>query len=301
MDLLKFEYIYILLLLIPLLWCLFTCKEKIKWKYFVHLQLFKPKKPWLKLEWFLKIITLISLITALASPVMFDDANPNRRNGIDIVLSIDASGSMNSSGFDSESRMSRFEAVQEIAKEFILKRLNDNVGVVLFGDYAFIASPVTYEKEIVAQMIEYLTHGMAGQNTAIGEGILISLRALKNSKSKEKIIILLSDGEQNSGRISPKEAVVLAKEMGVKIYTIGLGDENSYDIKLLKRIAKESKGVFFGARDKEELAQVYSEINSLETSSIRSRAYLIKEYYFYIPLLIAFMALFLLFHRGQRL
>ncbi len=301
MQSLKFEYIYILLVIIPLLWCLFRCKNKIKWKYFVHLHLFKPKKPYLKWEWFLKIITLVALITALASPIMFEKENPDRRNGIDIVLSIDGSGSMNASGFDSKSHKSRFEIVQEIAKEFILKRLNDNVGVVLFGDYAFIASPVTYEKEIVAQMISYLTHGMAGQNTAIGEGIEISLRALEKSKSKSKIIILLSDGKQNSGRISVKDAISLAKDMGVKIYTIGIGDKNSYDINLLKKIAKESNGQFFSAKDKDELYHVYNEIDSLEASSIRSRAYLVKEYYFYIPLLIAFIALFILFHRGQKL
>lgn len=296
-----FEYSYLLLLLIPLLWCLFTCKEKIKWHHFVHLQLFTPKKPWLKLEWFLKIITLVALVIGLASPVLLDDAHPDRRNGIDIVLSLDGSGSMNASGFDATSYQSRFEAVQAIAQEFILKRVNDNVGVVLFGDYAYIASPLTYEKEIVAEMISYLSHGMAGQNTAIGEGIVMGLRALENSKAKEQIIILLSDGKQNSGRISPKEAVSLAKDKGVKIYTIGIGQENEYDIALLKRIAKDSDGMFFPAKNIEELRAVYSKIDLLEPSSIRSRAYLIKEYYFYWPLVLAFGTLFLLFHRSQRL
>ncbi len=301
MSLPTFEYFYLLLLLIPLLWCLFTCKEKIKWQYFVHLQLFTPKQPWLKLEWLLKIITVVALVFGLASPVIFDTAHPDRRHGIDIVLSLDGSGSMNASGFDAKSRQSRFEAVQEIAKKFILKRINDNIGVVLFGDYAFIASPLTYEKEIVAEMISYLSHGMAGQNTAIGEGILMGLRALENSKAKERIIILLSDGEQNSGRISPKEAVSLAKEEGVKIYTIGIGQESEYDAALLKRMAKDSEGQFFSAKNIEELRKVYAQIDSLERSSIRSRAYLIKEYYFYLPLLLAFGTLFLLFHRGQRL
>lgn len=301
MDLLRFEYFYLLLLLIPLLWCLFTCKEKIKWHYFVHLQLFTPKKPWLKLEWLLKIVTIVALIVGLASPILYDRANPDRRHGIDIILSLDGSGSMNASGFDSSSRISRFEAVQKIAQEFILKRLNDNIGVVLFGDYAFIASPLSYEKEIVAEMISYLSHGMAGQNTAIGEGILMGLRALERSKAKERIIILLSDGEQNSGRISPKDAVSLAKEEGVKIYTIGIGNEKSYDSALLRQIANDSQAQFFSAKNIEELRQVYTQIDSLERSSIRSRAYLIKEYYFYFPLLLAFGALFILFHRGQRL
>jgi Ca-activated chloride channel family protein len=301
MNMPTFEYSYLLVLLIPLLWCLFTCKEKIRWRYFVHLHLFKPKKPWLKLEWLLKIVTLTALVIALASPVLFERANPDRRHGIDIVLSLDGSGSMNASGFDNESRMSRFEAVQEIAKEFILKRSEDNIGVVLFGDFAFIASPLTYEKEIVAEMISYLGDGMAGQNTAIGEGILMGLRALERSKAKERIIVLLSDGEQNSGRISPKDAVAIAKEEGVKIYTIGIGDENEYDAPLLKQLAQETAGQFFEAKDMEALRHVYTQIDSLERSSIKSRAYLIKAYYFYWPLLLAFAALFILFHRGQRL
>lgn len=267
----------------------------------MHLHLFKPKKPWLKLEWLLKIVTLTALVIALASPVLFERANPDRRHGIDIVLSLDGSGSMNASGFDNESRMSRFEAVQEIAKEFILKRSEDNIGVVLFGDFAFIASPLTYEKEIVAEMISYLGDGMAGQNTAIGEGILMGLRALERSKAKERIIVLLSDGEQNSGRISPKDAVAIAKEEGVKIYTIGIGDENEYDAPLLKQLAQETAGQFFEAKDMEALRHVYTQIDSLERSSIKSRAYLIKAYYFYWPLLLAFAALFILFHRGQRL
>jgi Ca-activated chloride channel family protein len=301
MNMPAFEYTYVLFLLIPFLWCLFTCKEKIKWQYFVHLQLFTPKKPWLRFEWLLKIITLVALVLGLASPVLFDSAHPDRRNGIDIVLSLDGSGSMNASGFDPKSHQSRFEAVQKIAQEFILKRENDNIGVVLFGDYAFIASPLTYEKEIVAEMISYLSHGMAGQNTAIGEGILMGLRALERSKAKARIIILLSDGEQNSGRISPREAVEIAKEEGVKIYTIGIGQESEYDVALLKRIAKDSEGQFFSAKNIEELRKVYAQIDSLERSSIKSRAYLVKEYYFYLPLLLAFSALFLLFHRGQRL
>jgi Ca-activated chloride channel family protein len=253
------------------------------------------------MEWILKIVTLSALVIALSSPVFYERADPNRRNGIDIILSIDGSGSMSASRFDTKSRKSRFELVQEIAKDFILKRVNDNVGVVLFGDYAFIASPLSYEKEIVAEMISYLGHSMAGQNTAIGEGILMAVRAFEHSKSKEKVIILLSDGEQNSGRVSPKEATQLAKQQHIKIYTIGIGDEKEYDSELLKRIAKESEGRFFSAKNIDELVEVYKEIDSLERSSIRSREYLVKDYLFYIPLLVAFFALFILFYRGQRI
>ena len=169
---------------------------------------------------------------------------------------------MNASGFDENSRDSRFAITQKIAQDFVLKRYEDNVGVVLFGDFAFIASPVTYEKEIVSEMIGYLSHGMAGQNTAIGEGIVMGLRALKESKAKNRVIILLTDGEHNSGRISPKEATDLAKEQGVKIYTIGIGNKGEFDKALLEKIAEESSGRFFPAYNKEELQKVIATVGN---------------------------------------
>ncbi len=296
-----FEYPLLFVLLIPLLWCLIKCKEQLPGKIFVHLHLFQPKKGWFKSEWLIKIITISALLSALASPVVFEHTTPDKRQGVDIVLSLDGSGSMSASGFDPKSRQSRFEAVQELAKAFVLKRINDNVGVVLFGDFAFIASPVTYEKEMVAQMIDYLGYGMAGQNTAIGEGIVMALRALEHSKAKSKLIVLLSDGEHNSGRIAPKEAVAMALERHIKIDTIGIGDANNYDKAMLEHIATQSGGTFFEAPDKEALRNVYEQIDVLERSSIKSRDYLIREYLAYWPLLIAFSALAFLFHRGQHL
>jgi len=295
-----FEYTYLLLLLLPLLYCLYRCKEKIEQGYFVHLSLFKTHTKWFRWEWIVKILVVLLLLLAVASPILIDKVDPLNRKGIDIVLSIDGSGSMNSSGFDEKTRDSRFIITQKIAQDFVMKRVEDNVGVVLFGDFAFIASPVTYEKEIVSEMIGYLSHGMAGQNTAIGEGITMGLRALQNSKAKSKIIILLTDGEHNSGRISPKDATVLAKEHGVKIYTIGIGKKGEFDKALLEKIADESDGHFFAAYDKDELQKAYNEINSLEQSNIKSREYQVKDYYFQWPLAGAFvLLLFLLWQRSR--
>ena len=116
-----------------------------------------------------------------------------------------------------------------------------------------------------------LNHGMAGNNTAIGEGILMALRALEHSQAKSRIVILLSDGEHNSGRIAPKDAVAIAKEKGVKIYTIGIGNAGEFDAALLEMVAKESGGSFFAAKSKEELQSVYEQIDTLEKSEIGSR------------------------------
>ena len=295
-----FEYPYLFLLLLPLLYCLYRCKEKVLQRYFVHLDLFTTHTKLFRWEWILKITAVLLLTTAVASPIVIDKTDPLNRKGIDIVLSLDGSGSMNASGFDESSRDSRFVITQKIAQDFVMKRYEDNVGVVLFGDFAFIASPVTYEKEIVSEMIGYLSHGMAGQNTAIGEGIVMGLRALKESKAKNRVIILLTDGEHNSGRISPKEATDLAKEQGVKIYTIGIGNKGEFDKALLEKIAKESSGRFFPAYNKEELQKAYEEIDAMEQSRIKSREYQIKEYYFQWPLLGALGVLLLLLWKRAR-
>ncbi|MCW8837147.1 MAG: VWA domain-containing protein [Thiovulaceae bacterium] len=260
------------------------------------------KKSLKKIEWIIKILIFIFLVIALASPILIDKTNPLNRHGKDIVLAIDASGSMNSSGFakkdDEELRgKSRFEITKHIAKNFIKVRQSDNIGVVLFGDFAFIASPITYEKNIVVDMLDLLTQGMAGQNTAIGEAISIGVRAFKHSSAKSKIIILLSDGEHNSGTISPKEAVKIAKDRGVKIYTIAIGEKGEADNALLMKIALDSGAHFYYAANAEELKAVYENIDKLESSKIKSRQYLLKNYFYEIFLLLAVALLLYLIYR----
>lgn len=284
----NFEYTYILFLLLPIMYCLYKCKEIIVKRSFVHLELFVLKRPRFWLQDLLKLCIAILLVLALASPVLIDRNNPLNRKGIDIVLSIDASGSMRASGL-SEQKETRFETVQRVVKDFIAKRLNDNVGVVLFGDFAFIASPVTYEKEVVSQMVSYLQTGMAGDNTAIGEGIEQAIRALSFSKAKSKVIILLSDGEHNSGRISPKDAVTLAQQRDIKIYTIAVGDD--FNPALLHEIAAQTGGKSYAAVNEDELKTVYEEINVMENSEIKSQQFLKKEYFYQYVLVLAFALL----------
>jgi len=294
-----FEYIYILLLIIPIIYCLYKCREVVVKHSFVHLQLFILKTPRFWIQDLLKLLIANLLIITLASVIFVDKTNPLNRNGIDIVLAIDASGSMRASGL-SEKLESRFETVQRVVKDFILKRLNDNIGIVLFGDFAFIASPVTYEKEVVSEMLSYLEIGMAGDNTAIGEGIEQSIRALSFSKAKSKVIILLSDGEHNSGRISPKDAVVLAKERNIKIYTIAVGED--FNPALLKEISKETGGKSFAAVNEDELKEVYSQIDKLESSRIKSHQFLKKEYYYqYILVFTFFILVFYILRRFRGL
>lgn len=281
MNIWSFEYPWALLLLIPLLYCLYRCKIALQQRYFPHLHFFGTPGKWRNWEWLLKALTAALLIGALATPIVIDYADPRNRNGIDIVLSLDGSGSMNASGFGGEAdRKSRFEIVQTIASDFVMKRIEDNVGVVLFGDFAFIATPVTYEKEIISEMIGYLSHGMAGQNTAIGEGIAMGVRALRDSRAKSRVIILLTDGEHNSGSVSPKEAVEMVKKEGIRLYTIGIGKKGEFDNALLEQLARDGGGKYFAAANAAQLQEVYDEIDTMERSSIKSESNTLPEYYY---------------------
>lgn len=281
MNIFSFQFLWAFLVLPLLLYCLYRCKIVAMLHYFPHLHFFTKLNKWRNLEWLLKALVVMFMVGALATPVMIDYSDPRNRNGVDIVLSIDGSGSMNASGFGEEgSRESRFEIVQKIASDFVMKRASDNIGVVEFGDFAFIASPITYEKEIIAQMIGYLGYGMAGQNTAIGEGIAMGVRALRDSKAASKVIILLTDGEHNSGSISPKEAVMMVKKEKIRLYTIGIGPKGEFDNALLEQLARDGSGKFFAATNAKELQEVYDEIDTMERSRIKSAHNVLEEHYF---------------------
>ncbi|MDD5051809.1 MAG: VWA domain-containing protein [Sulfuricurvum sp.] len=300
MNIWSFDFPWAFLLLPPLLYCLYKCKMTLEPRYFPHLQFFGHVGKWRNFEWLLKAMVVTLMVGAIATPVVVDYSDPRNRNGIDMVLSIDGSGSMNASGFGEEgSRESRFEIVQKIASDFVMKRLEDNIGVVLFGDFAFIASPVTYEKEIIVEMIGYLSHGMAGENTAIGEGIAMSVHALRDSKARSKVIILLTDGENNSGVISPKEAVEMVKRSGIRLYTIGIGKPGEFDNALLEQLAHDGGGKFYAATNKKELQSVYNEIDKLERTSIKSEQHTFFKHYYQWLLAAALGIIFILMWRRR--
>lgn len=285
MNIWMFDFLWGWLVVPPILYCLYRCKRVAREHYFPHLSFFGTVGKWRNLEWLIKVVAVMLMAGALAAPVVIDFSDPRNRNGIDIVLSLDGSGSMNASGFGNEdNRQSRFEIVQKIASDFVMKRIEDNVGVVVFGDFAFIATPVTYEKGIIAEMIGYLSHGMAGQNTAIGEGIAMGVRALKDSKARSKVIILLTDGEHNSGAISPKEAVAMVEKANIKLYTIGIGKKGEFDSALLSQLARDGGGKFFTATNQSELEAVYNAIDSMEKSSIKNAEHSRVEPYYQWPL-----------------
>jgi Ca-activated chloride channel family protein len=230
-------------------------------------------------------------VIALAAPVAYSAKFPSHREGLAIVLALDTSGSMRESGFAKGSE-SKFTLLQRVAGDFIRKRSGDNIGIVAFGTFAFAASPISYDTEGVRTLLNMLEVEIAGKNTAIGDAIAQSVRMLRRSHAKEKIIVLVTDGKNNSGSVSVKAAVEMAHREGIKIYTIGLGDAKSYDAPLLKRIAAESGGKMFGASDLKDLKKVYATIDKLLPSPLRSHHYLNARPLFLYPLFLAMLLLF---------
>ena len=229
-----------------------------------------------------------------------------KNEGRDILLVLDISTSMLEPDFSlGGRRINRLQAVKLAASEFIDKRRDDRIGLILFGSLAYLQSPLTFDKEAVKNILFSMDAGMAGKSTAIGDALGLALKTIKDGQDKDnKVIILLSDGENNDGSLSLPQAINLAKDENVKIYTIGVGNESSfvqsilsYKVKLptgldeagLKTIADEAGGSYFRASNTDSLIKVYEEIDKLEPRS-HEEAYIqeIREYY-YIPLLTAIM------------
>jgi len=234
------------------------------------------------------------MVFALAKPFVYDATFDQHRKGRDLILAIDASGSMGQSGFHLKDRFkTKYAITTELSKDFISKRLDDNMGVVVFGTFAYTASPLTYDLESLSHLLEMTNVGLAGESTALGDAIMQSMRTLSFGEAKNKAIILLTDGYHNAGKSSPKEAVKKAKAEGIKIYTIGIGKKSDYDASLLETIAKETGAKSYAAASNEALAKIYQEINTLEPSAIRSENYLNQRMLILYPLGLVFILLLL--------
>ena len=284
-------YFFLFLLLIP---CFLWCKQYNRTYYFPKLNWIKKQSPLLSWGPWLKILIFSLMVFALAKPFVYDASGNDLKKGRDLVLAIDASGSMAQSGFNSADRFkNKYDTTIALSKAFTKKRFDDNMGVVVFGTFAYTASPLTYDLESLAYLLDMTTVGLAGESTAIGDAIMQSIRTLSFGKAKEKAIILLTDGYHNAGKHSPKEAVEKAKKKGIKIYTIGIGKESDYDVAMLKTIAKQSGGKNYAADSAEALAKVYQEIDKLEPSQIRGETYLNQKLLIFLPLILVFLLLLL--------
>ncbi len=244
-----------------------------------------------------KFLLFVLLALALASPVKQNEIVVNNDKGYEISLILDASGSMK--------QMNKFGIVKNIVLDFIDKRKHDKLGLTLFADFAYVAMPLTYDKQSLKQLLEKVDVGIAGmQRTALYEALFMSTKLFKDSKSKEKIAILLTDGVDNTSKIPLDVAIKSAVKHGIKVYVIGVGGRGDYNPAVLQKIARETGGKFFEAGTVERLKAIYDEINSLEKSEIKANKYVKKHYYFQYPLTAALVllgAFMLMRRRGHAL
>ena len=287
-----FEYPLLLLSILPFIACSVFCKAKSPTYYMPHLNIFKDSKNKTNiLLSILKWLIVVFSIVALASPIRTLDTKLVQNDGIDIILSLDTSGSMRAIGFNKDNvEQNRWQAVSIIVKDFIKKRVSDNIGLVVFGTSVLTASPISFDKNTQSEIIDYLDIGIIGDKTALVDSLASSINILKDSKSKSKIIIVLTDGIDTASTIPLKVINNLSLKYGIKIYAIGIGESNK---NLLNQITKKSNGKSFIANSSEDLEKVYAEINNLEKSKIDSNKIILKEYLFFFPLFFAIISLIL--------
>lgn len=285
----SFEYPYFLLLILLFIICEFICKAKSPSYLIPHLHIFQQSnKKSILFTLVLKYIIIIFSIIALSSPIKINDSIILKNEGVNIILNLDTSFSMYEQDLDENYTKNRFEIVKEIVKDFITKRVNDNIGIVIFADSVLISSPLSFDKNSQKEMIDYLDIGMAGENTALIDSVASSINILKNKEAKSNIIILLSDGEDNVSKIPLDVVIKLLNKYHIKIYSIGIGRFNT---NILDLLAKESNGKSYFAYSRNDLIKIYEDINKLEKSQIEQNKIVLKDYLFFYPLFVAVLFL----------
>ena len=233
----------------------------------------------------LRCAALSLIVVAIARPQSAEHYTNTTTEGIDIILAVDVSTSMLAKDFTPD----RLSVAKEVASEFISDRTGDRIGLVVFAGESFTQSPLTTDQSSLQTMLGRITSGIIEDGTAIGNGLATSINRLRESDAKSKVVILLTDGVNNRGEISPLTAAKIAKDMGIKVYTIGIGRRGTapyplfdnqgrevdvvnmkveIDEKILRDIASQTGGEYFRATDKQTLEAVYDRINQLEKSRV---------------------------------
>ena len=295
-------WLLLFLLLVPLL-VLYELKKRGSSRIrFSSLEALREVKPSKALAWrrglpVMRCLAMSLLILALARPQAGNRTTEVLTEGVDIMLCLDTSGSMNALDFTLDSkRVNRLQAVKKVVEEFIRGRQNDRIGMVVFAEEAFTQCPLTLDYGVLQSFLEKLEIGMAGDRTAIGSALATCVKRLKDLKSKSKIIILLTDGRNNTGSITPATAADIAKTCGIRVYTIGAGTEGEapflvdspfgkryvyqrvdLDEETLQEIAQKTGGAYFRATNTEALKKIYQQIDKMEKTEARIKEYMEYE------------------------
>ena len=269
--------------------------KRIQGSFFIHT---------LALVYSLKYLAFILMVLALARPQWGTQKKNIETEGVNIVLAVDVSGSMSALDFKRDGRIvDRLEAIKGVVRDFITRRENDRIGLVVFGTHAFTQVPLTRDYNTLSFVLEKLQIGSAGESTAVGDAIGIALKRLEDIKSKSNVIILLTDGESNAGELSPEIAAGIAFNKRVKIYTIGVGSRGrapyrvqdplfgerfiyqdvTIDEETLERVAKKTGGLYFRAENTQGLEDIYATIDRLEKTKVDVTLYFeYREFYPYL-------------------
>ena len=309
------NYFY-LLLVIPLLvaWYIWRYTRRYPGIKFSGLKPFenipRSSKTWLVHSLFvLRVLAITLIIIALARPQSVSTRQNVEIEGIDIVMALDVSGSMLARDFQPD----RLEAAKDVANDFIKRRPNDRVGLVIFSGEAFTQVPLTTDHAMISSMFKEIKSGMIEDGTAIGDGLATAVSRLKDSKAISKVIILLTDGVNNAGSIDPRSAAEIAKMFGIRVYTIGIGSKGyapypvqdqfgrthmqqmkvQIDEKLLKDIAATTGGQYFRADNNKKLKEIYNEIDKLEKSKIDVQEFK-RNHEMFLPFALLAAGLFIL-------
>lgn len=299
--------VLILLAVIPLLviWFIRYRRRRVSSITFSDLELVKAARPgggiWAEfISPGARLLGLGLLIVALARPQTGNVNTETTTEGIDIILTLDISGSMKAEDFKPQNRL---HVSKEVIKDFIRSRTNDRIGLVVFARESFTQCPLTLDYNILLNFLDEVTFGMVEDGTAIGMAIANSCNRLKDSPAKSKVIVLLTDGVNNAGEINPVTAAEIAKTLGIRVYSIGAGRpgpapypvddpvfgrryvnvENEIDEESLQQIASLTGGRYYRAKDETGLKEIYEEISSLETTKIETKQYVqFRELYMYL-------------------
>lgn len=306
------KYLYLLLLLIPLIgWYIFKLRKmqatfKLSSGYAFEkapstLRVYMRHFPFL-----LRVIVIALVIIVLARPQSVNSSDISKSEGIDIIMALDISGTMMANDFSP----TRLEAAKKVASEFINDRQSDRIGLVIFAGESFTQCPLTTDHRVLLNLLSEVKFGMIEDGTAIGLGLANSVNRLKDSQSKSRVVILLTDGSNNAGQIAPLTAAELAASYGIRVYTIGIGSRGTsvarvmtpygmqsmnvsgdFDERTLTEIASKTGGSYFRATDNTSLSGIYDEIDQMEKSHISVNT-VTKRKELYLPF--AIMALVLI-------
>ena len=288
------EYLFLLLLLLPIVgWYVYELRKSDASVQVSDTRVLaaQPKsiRIWLLHVPFVLRIAVITLISiALARPQLTNKWSSQSTEGIDIMMALDISGTM----LAEDLRPNRLEAAKKVASDFVIARPNDQIGLVVFAGESFTQCPLTTDHAVLVNLFKSVEYGMVEDGTAIGLGLANAVNRMKDSETKSKVIILLTDGSNNRGDIDPQTAAEIAKTYGIRVYTIGVGSygqarvpvqtpigkqyitmDNEFDETTLRSIAETTGGQYFRAKDNTSLKAIYDQIDQMEKTKLRVREF----------------------------